>query len=133
MAQRIAYFTLIVDDYDRAIEWYTNTLGFALIEDTALSATKRWVLIAPPDTTGSGILIAQATSTEQVEAIGNQCGGRVFLFLHTDDFIRDHAALKSKGVAFVREPEQQPWGMVAVFRDLYGNLWDLVEPVAKNN
>ena len=133
MPQRIAYFTLIVDDYDRAIEWYTNTLGFALIEDTALSATKRWVLIASPDATGSGILIAQASSPQQVAAIGNQCGGRVFLFLHTDDFIRDHAALKSKGVEFVREPEQQPWGMVAVFRDLYGNLWDLVEPVAKNN
>ncbi|MBL0046251.1 MAG: VOC family protein [Flavobacteriales bacterium] len=133
MVKRIAYFTLIVDEYDRAIEWYTSALGFVLIEDTALSATKRWVVIAPPGSTGSSILLARAASPEQVAAIGNQCGGRVFLFLHTDDFHRDHAALKAKGVEFVREPELQPWGMVAVFRDLYGNLWDLIEPITKDN
>ncbi|MBK9761683.1 MAG: VOC family protein [Flavobacteriales bacterium] len=133
MVKHIAYFALIVDEYDRAIEWYTSALGFVLIEDTALSATKRWVVIAPPGSTGSSILLARAASPEQVAAIGNQCGGRVFLFLHTDDFHRDHAALKAKGVEFVREPELQPWGMVAVFRDLYGNLWDLIEPITKDN
>lgn len=133
MVKHIAYFALIVDEYDRAIEWYTSALGFVLIEDTALSATKRWVVIAPPGSTGSSILLARAASPEQVAAIGNQCGGRVFLFLHTDDFLRDHAALKAKGVEFVREPELQPWGMVAVFRDLYGNLWDLIEPITKDN
>ena len=133
MVKRIAYFTLIVDEYDRAIEWYTSALGFVLIEDTALSAAKRWVVIAAPGSTGSSILLARAASPEQVAAIGNQCGGRVFLFLHTDDFHRDHAALKAKGVEFVREPEQQPWGMVAVFRDLYGNLWDLIEPITTDN
>ncbi len=133
MVKHIAYFALIVDEYDQAIEWYTSALGFVLIEDTALSATKRWVVIAPPGSTGSSILLARAASPEQVAAIGNQCGGRVFLFLHTDDFHRDHAALKAKGVEFVREPELQPWGMVAVFRDLYGNLWDLIEPITKDN
>jgi len=133
MVKHIAYFALIVDEYDRAIEWYTSALGFVLIEDTALSAMKRWVVIAPPGSTGSSILLARAASPEQVAAIGNQCGGRVFLFLHTDDFLRDHAALKAKGVEFVREPELQPWGMVAVFRDLYGNLWDLIEPITKDN
>lgn len=128
MTQHIAQLALLVDDYDRAIAWYTEMLGFELIEDTALSATKRWVLLAPKGSDGCRILLARAASPEQIAAIGNQSGGRVFLFLHTDDFVRDHAHMVSKGVEFVRAAEQQPWGLVAVFRDLYGNLWDLVQP-----
>lgn len=127
MAQHIAQFALVVDDYDRAIAWYTGTLGFSLVEDTPLSDTKRWVLLAPKGSTGCRVLLARAASPEQVKAIGNQTGGRVFLFLHTDDFANDYAHLKAHGVEFVREAEQQPWGWVAVFRDLYGNLWDLIE------
>lgn len=128
MTQHIAQLALLVDDYDRAIVWYTEMLGFALIEDTRLSDTKRWVLLAPKGSSGFRILLARAASPEQIAAVGNQSGGRVFLFLHTDDFAGDHAAMVSKGVEFVRAPEQQAWGMVAVFRDLYGNLWDLVQP-----
>ncbi|MEO8589112.1 MAG: VOC family protein [Flavobacteriales bacterium] len=128
MSQRLAQLALLVDDYDRAIAWYTGKLGFELIEDTSLSETKRWVLLAPKGSTGCRILLARAASPEQVAAIGNQSGGRVFLFLHTDDFHTDHAAMKANGVEFVREAEQQPWGMVAVFRDLYGNLWDFIGP-----
>ena len=128
MTQRIAQFALLVDDYDRAIEWYTSRLDFELLEDTVLSDTKRWVRIAPKGSAGCNILLAKASAPEQVARIGDQCGGRVFLFLHTDDLVRDHAAMKAKGVEFVREPEQQPWGTVAVFRDLYGNLWDLIQP-----
>lgn len=126
MAQHIAQFALVVDDYDRAIAWYTSKLGFALVEDTVLSPTKRWVLLAPKGSTGCRVLLARAASPEQEKAIGNQSGGRVFLFLHTNEFARDYATLQEKGVEFVREAEQQPWGRVAVFRDLYGNLWDLV-------
>lgn len=129
MAQHIAQFALVVDDYDRAIAWFTGKLGFTVIEDTVLSDTKRWVLIAPKGSTGCRVLLARAASPEQTKAIGNQAGGRVFLFLHTDDFARDYAALKENGVEFVREAGQQPWGMVAVFRDLYGNLWDFIEAV----
>lgn len=127
MTQHIAQLALLVDDYDRAIAWYTEMLGFELIEDTRLSDTKRWVLIAPKGSNGCRILLARAASPEQIATIGNQSGGRVFLFLHTDDFAGDHALMVSKGVEFVRAPERQPWGMVAVFRDLYGNLWDLVD------
>ncbi|HMC98113.1 MAG TPA: VOC family protein [Flavobacteriales bacterium] len=126
MAQHLAQLALLVDDYDRAIAWYTDMLGFELIEDTPLSDVKRWVLMAPKGSPGCRILLARAASPEQVAAIGNQSGGRVFLFLHTDDFATDYAAMRSKEVTFVREAEQQPWGRVAVFRDLYGNLWDLV-------
>jgi len=126
MAQRIAQIALLVDDYDRAIAWFTEKLDFELLEDTRLSETKRWVLLSPKGSTACRILLARASSPEQIAAIGNQSGGRVFLFLHTDDLKRDHAAMVSKGVAFVRGPERQPWGTVAVFRDLYGNLWDLV-------
>ncbi|MBL0129559.1 MAG: VOC family protein [Flavobacteriales bacterium] len=128
MTQRIAQFALLVDDYDRAIEWYTTRLDFDLVEDTVLSETKRWVRVVPKGSTGCNILLAKGSTPEQIARIGDQCGGRVFLFLHTDDLMRDHAALKAKGVEFVREPERQPWGTVAVFRDLYGNLWDLVQP-----
>lgn len=128
MAQHITQLALVVDDYDRAIAWYTEKLGFTVVEDTVLSDSKRWVLIAPKGSTGCRVLLARAASPEQTKAIGNQTGGRVFLFLHTDDFKGDYANLKAHHVEFVRVAEQQPWGMVAVFRDLYGNLWDLVEP-----
>ncbi len=127
MAQHIAQFALVVDEYDRAIAWYTGKLGFTVVEDTVLNDDKRWVLLAPKGSTGCRVLLARAASPEQMKAIGNQTGGRVFLFLHTDDFMGDYANLKGHHVEFVREAEQQPWGMVAVFRDLYGNLWDLVE------
>lgn len=130
MAQRLAHIALLVDDYDRAIAWYTEKLGFELIEDTTLGEGKRWVLLAPRGSQECRILLARAATPEQVAAIGHQSGGRVFLFLHTDDFRRDHAAMKAKGVEFVREPEMQSWGTVAVFRDAYGNLWDLIQPGA---
>jgi uncharacterized glyoxalase superfamily protein PhnB len=130
MPQHIAQLALLVDEYDRAIAWYTTVLQFELIEDSPLSETKRWVVIAPKGSSGSRILLARASSAEQVAAIGDQCGGRVFLFLHTDDLLRDHAHMLKAGVAFIRAPEHQPWGLVAVFRDLYGNLWDLIQPNA---
>ena len=127
MPQRLAHIALLVDDYDRAIAWYTDKLGFELIEDTPLSDTKRWVLLAPRGSMECQILLARATTPEQVAAIGHQSGGRVFLFLHTDDLERDHLAMREKGVEFVRAPARETWGTVAVLRDLYGNLWDLVE------
>lgn len=127
MAQYIAQIALVVDDYDRAIAWYTQKLGFTLVEDTVLSDTKRWVLLAPQGSSGCRLLLARAATPAQARVIGDQTGGRVFLFLHTDDLARDHTAMKAQGVEFVREPEEQPWGKVAVFRDLYGNLWDLIE------
>ncbi|HOP45070.1 MAG TPA: VOC family protein [Flavobacteriales bacterium] len=132
MTQRLAQIALVVDDYDRAIAWYTEKLGFTLVEDTVLSETKRWVLVAPKGSDGCRLLLARAATPHQEQAIGNQSGGRVFLFLHTDDFAQDLAAMKAKGVEFVREAERQPWGTVAVFRDLYGNLWDLIEARPNN-
>ncbi len=130
MPQHIAQLSLLVDDHDRAIAWYTTALNFELIEDLHLSNTKRWVVIAPKGSNGTRILLAKATTPEQVAAIGDQCGGRVFLFLHTDDLARDHAHMTKAGVEFIWGPEQQPWGLVAVFRDLHGNLWDLIQPKA---
>ena len=127
--QNIVQITLVVDDYDKAIEYYTATLRFVLIEDTRLTETKRWVLIAPPGSTnGFKLLLAKAANEEQEKFIGNQTGGRVFLFLHTDNFSRDYDHLKMSGVHFVREPTKEEYGTVAVFQDIYGNLWDLVEP-----
>ncbi len=128
MPQHLAHIALLVDDYDRAIRWYTGKLGFELVEDTRLSGEKRWVLLAPRGSTGCNILLARAASAEQAKAIGDQSGGRVFLFLHTDDFQRDHAHMRAQGVEFVREPVTERWGTVAVFKDLYGNLWDLIGP-----
>jgi catechol 2,3-dioxygenase-like lactoylglutathione lyase family enzyme len=128
MAQRIHSVALVVRDYDEAIAFFTGRLGFTLIEDTPLSADKRWVLVAPPGPGGSALLLARAATPEQASRIGNQTGGRVFLFLHTDDFWRDYHAMKSRGIAFVAEPRQEPYGTVAVFLDLYGNKWDLVQP-----
>jgi len=129
MAQKIAHLALVVDDYDKAIEFYTKKLNFALIEDTFLSATKRWVLVAPAGPAGFSLLLAKADNEEQVTRVGNQTGGRVFLFLHTDDFQRDFQNLLDQGIEIVREPVAEPYGTVAVFADLYGNLWDLIEPV----
>jgi catechol 2,3-dioxygenase-like lactoylglutathione lyase family enzyme len=126
MKQVIGYVTVVVEDYDEAIKFYVDTLGFSLIEDTLIEAqNKRWVLVAPPGSTELKLLLARAVGAEQSSRIGNQTGGRVFLFLHTDDFWRDYTAYKSKDVVFVREPVEESYGTVAVFRDLYGNLWDL--------
>jgi len=128
MKQSLALIALVVDDYDKAIEYYTKTLLFTLLEDTVMSETKRWVVVAPAGSTGTSLLLAKAASDEQYSRIGNQTGGRVFLFLHTDDLERDYKHLKEKNVKFIREPAEESWGKVAVFRDLYGNLWDLIQP-----
>ena len=126
MNQAIGYVAVVVEDYDEAISFYVDTLGFSLVEDSFIEAqNKRWVLVAPPGSTGTQLLLSRAVGAEQSSHTGNQTGGRVFLFLHTDDFWRDFNAYKSKGVAFVREPVEESYGTVAVFRDLYGNLWDL--------
>jgi catechol 2,3-dioxygenase-like lactoylglutathione lyase family enzyme len=126
--QSIGYVAVVVRDYDEAIKFYVDTLGFDLVEDTYIEAQdKRWVLVAPPGSTATKVLLARAVGLEQSSRIGNQTGGRVFLFLHTDDFWRDFTAYKSNGVVFVREPSEESYGIVAVFKDLYGNLWDLVQ------
>lgn len=132
MNQSLALISLVVDDYDRAISYYTSVLGFQLVEDSALSETKRWVVVRPVGGPGTGLLLARAATEEQQTRIGNQTGGRVFLFLHTDDFNRDFARLTQANVEFVRGPVDEPYGKVAVFRDLYGNLWDLIQPVSKS-
>ncbi len=126
--QNITQVTLLVEDYDQAIEFYTKKLNFKLIEDTVLSETKRWVLIAPPGSGGCCLLLAQAVDEDQKSRIGNQTGGRVFLFLQTDSFQHDFENLKIQGVPIVRGPSVEAYGTVAVFADLYGNLWDLIEP-----
>jgi catechol 2,3-dioxygenase-like lactoylglutathione lyase family enzyme len=131
LKQHIAHIALVVADYDEAIHFYTNKLKFTLVEDTVLSETKRWVLVSPNGSQECRILLAKAANDEQKRAIGNQTGGRVFLFLYTDDFWRDYADMKKNGIEFVREPRSEIYGTVAVFKDLYGNLWDLLEP--KNN
>ena len=128
MQHKIAHIALVVRDYDEAIHFYTEILSFDLLEDTKLSDTKRWVIVAPKGSNGCSLLLAKAASEEQASRIGNQTGGRVFLFLHTDNLQRDYETLKSKGVIFVRTPATEAWGTVAVFKDLYGNLWDLIEP-----
>jgi len=128
MGQRLVHITLLVDDYDRAIDFYTQKLNFKLVEDTVLSESKRWVLVSPPGSEGCCLLLAKATNEEQSGRIGNQTGGRVFLFLETNDFKRDFENLQSNGVSIIREPVIEVYGTVAVFADLYGNLWDLIEP-----
>lgn len=127
MKQAIAHIALVVSDYDEAIKFYTEKLDFVLLEDAPQSETKRWVLIAPKNSDGCQLLLAKAVGEEQSSRIGNQTGGRVFLFLRTDDFWRDYENYKSKGVKFVREPKTEDYGTVAVFEDLYGTLWDLIE------
>jgi catechol 2,3-dioxygenase-like lactoylglutathione lyase family enzyme len=129
--QAIGLISLVVRDYDEAIAFYVDTLGFDLIEDShVVEQNKRWVVVGPPGSDQPALLLARAVGEEQTSRIGNQTGGRVFLFLHTDDFWRDYELFKAKGVEFVREPKTEVYGTVAVFRDLYGNLWDLLEPAA---
>jgi len=125
--QNLFQIALVVADYDEALRFYTETLGFVLVEDTALSDSKRWVVVAPPGSNGCKLLLAKAVGEEQTARIGNQTGGRVFLFLHSDNFWRDYQNFKDRGVLFVREPAEEAYGTVAVFQDLYGNLWDLIE------
>ena len=125
--QTLGHIALVVREYDEAIAYYTGVLGFRLVEDTDMGAGKRWVLVAPEGSTGTSILLARAVGAEQESRVGNQTGGRVFLFLYTDDFWRDYRMLASRDVVFVREPKEEAYGTVAVFRDLYGNLWDLIQ------
>ena len=130
MRQSLAHVALVVRDYDEAIAWFTGKLGFVLVADEYQpEQDKRWVLVAPPGARAdaTSLLLARAANAEQAAFVGNQAGGRVFLFLRTDDFGRDYEAMRARGVTFVREPKQAPYGTVAVFEDLYGNLWDLVE------
>jgi catechol 2,3-dioxygenase-like lactoylglutathione lyase family enzyme len=128
MNQSLVHVTFLVHDYDEAIAFFTGNLHFTLVEDTVLSETKRWVLVSPPGSSGCCLLLAKAVGAEQVKQVGNQGGGRVFLFLNTDDFERDYANLLEKRVEIVREPSFESYGTVAVFSDLYGNLWDLIQP-----
>ena len=124
----IAHVAFLVRDYDEAIAWFTTTLGFRLLHDEELSATKRWVLVGAADGTGTSLLLARAATPDQAAAVGRQGGGRVFLFLHTDDFRRDYEGFRARGVRFVEGPREEEYGTVAVFEDLYGNRWDLVQP-----
>jgi catechol 2,3-dioxygenase-like lactoylglutathione lyase family enzyme len=134
MKQSIALVSLVVPDYDEALAFYVGVLGFELIEDSFVpEQNKRWVVVAPPGAGDCQLLLARASTPEQASRIGNQTGGRVFLFLYTDDFDRDYARFRSKGIEFVREPKQQPYGKVAVFRDPWGNLWDLLQPASERS
>jgi len=140
MKQSLLHVALVVRDYDEAIAFYTNKLRFTLIEDTYQpEQDKRWVVVAPPGSTSTTLLLARASKPEQEPFVGNQSGGRVFLFLGTDDFWRDYADMVAQGIEFVRQPKEETYGTVAVFKDLYGNLWDLVElatppvPIPTNN
>ena len=131
--QSIGLVSLVVPDYDEAIAFYVGVLGFTLIEDSFVpEQNKRWVVVAPPGATETRLLLARASNPEQTSRVGNQTGGRVFLFLYTDDFVRDFARYKERGVAFVREPKEERYGIVAVFRDPWGNLWDLLQPSSRN-
>lgn len=126
--RRVATVALVVENYDEAIAWYVERLGFVLAEDVDLGGGKRWVTVSPRNAEGARLLLAEASGEEQASRIGNQTGGRVFLFLETDDFARDHRAMLAKGVEFREAPRHEAYGTVAVFADLYGNLWDLIEP-----
>lgn len=128
MKHDIAHIALVVNDYDEAIKFYTEKLNFTLLEDTVLSPTKRWVLIRPKNSEGCGLLLAKAANDEQRSRVGNQTGGRVFLFLFTDDFWRDYKKMLEDDIKFIRPASEEEYGTVAVFEDLYGNLWDLIQP-----
>ena len=128
MAQRIATVTLLVRDYDEAIAFYCGKVGFALTSDTTLEPGKRWVTVEPPGANGLSLLLAKADSPAQAARVGDQTGGRVWLFLHTDDFARDHDAMRARGVRFTEAPRTESYGTVAVFEDMYGNKWDLIQP-----
>lgn len=132
MPQRIAHIALVVKDYEEAIDFYVNKLDFVLLEDTKLSEEKRWVMVAPNGAKECSLLLAKAADEKQAASIGNQTGGRVFLFLFTDDFQRDYDKLRERNVNFIRPPQEFDYGTVAVFEDLYGNLWDLLEPNERN-
>ena len=132
LKQRIAHIALVVRDYDEAIAFYTEKLDFRLVEDTRINDDKRWVVVAPPGAQECALLLAKAANEKQSESIGNQTGGRVFLFLFTDDFQRDYEKMSARKIKFVRPPKEEDYGTVAVFEDLYGNLWDLLEPNEKN-
>jgi catechol 2,3-dioxygenase-like lactoylglutathione lyase family enzyme len=131
MPQTLARVALLVREYDEAVAYFTGVLGFELVEDTPLGNGKRWVVVRPRGPGGAELLLAKAANPKQLDRVGNQTGGRVFLFLRTDDFDRDYAAYRAKGVRFVEEPRREAYGTVAVFEDLYGNRWDLVGPAAK--
>lgn len=128
MAQHLALVSILVRNYDEAIAFYTIKLGFTLLEDTDLGGGKRWVRVRPPGCPGTAFLLARATTDEQRACVGNQTGGRVAFFIETDDFQRDYEAMKSRGVVFIRPPREEPYGTVAVFEDLYGNTFDLIQP-----
>jgi catechol 2,3-dioxygenase-like lactoylglutathione lyase family enzyme len=128
MSQSIAHVTLLVRNYDEALAFFIHALGFRVIEDTPLSATKRWLLVAPTDSRSTNLLLAEADTPQQLQTIGKQAGDRVFLFLFTDNFARDHQLMKSHNVKFLESPRHEPYGTVAVFEDLYGNKWDLLQP-----
>ena len=128
MTLHLARVALLVRDYDESIAWFRDRLGFEVLEDTRLSDSKRWVVVAPPGSREAALLLARAANEEQLAAVGRQGGGRVFVFLHTDDFARDHEAWQARGVRFIEEPREEAYGTVAVFEDLYGNRWDLIEP-----
>ncbi len=128
MNQRLAHIALVVKDYDEAIEFYAKKLNFSLVEDIKLSETKRWVLVSPGGTDSCKLLLAKAANDEQKSRVGNQSGGRVFLFLHTDNFVRDYQNLLNQDIKIIRKPSEETYGTVAVFEDLYRNLWDLIEP-----
>lgn len=133
MKQQLALISILVNDYDEAIEFYTQQLRFILKEDTTLSSEKRWVVVSPPGSSGAALLLAKASTEEQKKQIGFQSGGRVFLFLHTDDMERDYQNLLNNNIEIVREKAIEPWGKVLVFKDKYGNLWDLIEPADQYN
>ena len=127
MPQTIGHVTLVVRDYDEAVAFFTHALGFRVIKDIVLGEGKRWILVGPPNSRGTSLLLAQASTLDQVSCIGNQTGGRVFLFLHTEDFWRDYSEMKARDVKFSEAPREEAYGTVAVFEDLYGNKWDLLE------
>lgn len=129
MNKIIKHIALIVADYDDAIEFYTQKLNFNLIEDTQVSEQKRWILVGPKGSSDFSLLISKASNDIEKKAIGNQSGGKVFLIMHTDNIDRDYYQYKKEGVEFIQDPKQQPYGKVAIFKDLYGNLWDLIEPI----
>jgi catechol 2,3-dioxygenase-like lactoylglutathione lyase family enzyme len=128
MKQTLARIAIVVKDYDEAIAFYTQKLDFQLIEDKEMSPTKRWVVVSPPGSEGCALLLAKANDKIQAQSIGNQSGGRVFLFLYTDDFWRDYKKMTERGIEFIRPPSEEVYGIVSVFKDLYGNLWDFIQP-----
>jgi len=131
-SQSLAQVTYLVREYEEAIEFFVQKLGFSLLEDADMGSGRRWVVVAPPGSSGAALLLARAATHEQAACVGNQSGGRVFLFLHTDNFRRDHASMLTSGVRFLESPRTEPYGTVAVFEDLYGNKWDLLEPASNN-